>query len=373
MFLPGFLVVMAGLIIAGPWLTMVGARLLARRTSRPATLIAARRLADNPRAGFRSVSGLILALFVTSVAVGVIGTIVDQRGAPPDGPATSNMSLYLPKDASPARQALRSQLTGIPGVGGVVTVYERPRDWPIIDIGGWYAEGLARCSELAQHPDFGHCAPGAQVAAVFSDLTFHTPTAAADRVWPTATTTLDELAALPTYSVVVGTDGSASALERARTVLATGYPRERYAGTEAEWRAENANTLVGWQQLANVVILVSLTIAGCSLAVSVVGGITERKRPFSLLRLAGAALPVLRRVVLLESAVPLLAAAVVAVGVGFLAANLFLQAQMQYTLSPPGVGYYVLVIAGLVAALGIIAATLPLLRRVTGPETVRND
>ncbi len=59
---------MAGLVVAGPWLTMVGSRLLARRTSRPATLIAGRRLADNPRAGFRAISGLILALFVTSVA-----------------------------------------------------------------------------------------------------------------------------------------------------------------------------------------------------------------------------------------------------------------------------------------------------------------
>ena len=51
-----------------------------RRASRPATLIAARRLADNPQAGFRAVSGLVLALFVNSVAIGVITTIVADRG-----------------------------------------------------------------------------------------------------------------------------------------------------------------------------------------------------------------------------------------------------------------------------------------------------
>src|ERR1019366_3290682 len=62
-YLPGFLLIMAGLIIAGPWLTMAGSRVMARRTSRPARLIAARRLADSPRAGFRAISGLILALF----------------------------------------------------------------------------------------------------------------------------------------------------------------------------------------------------------------------------------------------------------------------------------------------------------------------
>ena len=35
-FMPGFALIMIGLVIAGPWLTMAGARVLARRASRPA-------------------------------------------------------------------------------------------------------------------------------------------------------------------------------------------------------------------------------------------------------------------------------------------------------------------------------------------------
>lgn len=58
-FAPGILLVLTGLVIAGPWLTMARARLLARRTSRPALLVAGRRLADDPKAGFRAVSGLV--------------------------------------------------------------------------------------------------------------------------------------------------------------------------------------------------------------------------------------------------------------------------------------------------------------------------
>ena len=73
-FVPGFLLIMIGLVIAGPWLTMTGARIMARRASRPSALIAARRLADNPRAAFRAVSGLVLALFITTVAVAGITT-----------------------------------------------------------------------------------------------------------------------------------------------------------------------------------------------------------------------------------------------------------------------------------------------------------
>ncbi len=70
----GFLLIIVGMVIAGPWLTMVVARVMARRTSRPSALIAARRLADDPRTAFRAVSGLVLALFITTVAVVAITT-----------------------------------------------------------------------------------------------------------------------------------------------------------------------------------------------------------------------------------------------------------------------------------------------------------
>jgi hypothetical protein len=89
--------------------------------------------------------------------------------------------------------------------------------------------------------------------------------------------------------------------------------------------------------------------------------------------LSGVPLRVLRRVVALESAVPLLVVAAVAIAIGFLAAQLFLRAQMDYTLRPPGVDYYLIVLGGLAASLGIIASTLPLLERITRPETVRNE
>jgi predicted lysophospholipase L1 biosynthesis ABC-type transport system permease subunit len=143
--------------------------------------------------------------------------------------------------------------------------------------------------------------------------------------------------------------------------------------TEDDFNTDSTKTMAQWQQLANVVILTSLPIAGSSLAVSVAGGLAERKRPFSLLRLTGAPLRVLRQVVALESAVPLLIAATVAIGTGFVAAQLFLRAQMDYSLRPPGVAYYVIVLAGLAVSLGIIASTLPLLERITGPETARNE
>ena len=73
-FASSFLIILVGLFIAGPWLTMAAAQGMARWTSRPATLLAARRIGDDPRAAFRAVSGLVLALFITTVAVVAITT-----------------------------------------------------------------------------------------------------------------------------------------------------------------------------------------------------------------------------------------------------------------------------------------------------------
>ena len=125
--------------------------------------------------------------------------------------------------------------------------------------------------------------------------------------------------------------------------------------------------------MTNVVILVSLIIAGCSLAVSVTARVNDRKRPFSLLRLTGVPLGVLRGVVALEAAVPLLVISVLSAGMGFLTAGLFLNSQLGETLRPPGPEYYVIVVAGLVASLAIIGSTLPLIERITGPEVARNE
>ncbi|MFY9672552.1 MAG: FtsX-like permease family protein, partial [Trebonia sp.] len=128
-----------------------------------------------------------------------------------------------------------------------------------------------------------------------------------------------------------------------------------------------------YQQLANVVILVSLPIAGCTLAAGIAAGLADRKRPFSLLRLTGARLATLRRVVALEGAVPLLAVAAVAIGTGFGAAALYATEAQNHPMVAPGVEYYLLTAGGIVVSLGIIAATFPLLARITGPEVARNE
>ncbi|MEV4120167.1 FtsX-like permease family protein [Micromonospora sp. NPDC049645] len=366
-FLPGLLLIMAGLVFAGPWLTMVGARVMARYANRPATLIAARRLADNPKAGFRAISGIMLALFVTSVAVGVITTIVDNRGPAPIGSTDAGTVTTVFDETMPSvPDPLVAELRAISGVRSATAIRENPN---IMDGG---EVGVIACVDLPSA--YGRCADGANVIEVPFGLSRWRESASPATVWPAASFTLDELQRLPVGAMVVGTDGSAAAVERVRTVLEVAFPTFWVGpNVPGDFESDFADTLRGWEQLANVIIVASLALGGCSLAVSVIGGLTERRRPFSLLRLSGAPVRVLRRVVALESAVPMLAVAAVAIGMGLLAAHLFLRAQMDYTLVAPQPRFYAIVVVGLAACLGVIASTLPLLERITGPETARSE
>ncbi|MFU8851492.1 FtsX-like permease family protein [Micromonospora sp. SL1-18] len=380
-YLSGFVLIMIGLVLAGPWLTMVGARVLAGRASRPATLIAGRRLADNPQAGFRSVSGLIVALFVTSVATGTITTFVANRGAPRTDSvaATSLPKRFGPEEGSaPTADQIPAGLSTIPGVRSVTVVRANPEPMPTdADPAAYQAwwPGVITCAELDRLAVFGSCPAGAQVAAVPGDLIGMRAfdlTNDDTYVWAAADIAPADVDRQPILSVVVDTT-SRSAFEQARTMLINAFPLGRFPVSIGEWESNSRRQMNQFQQLANVIMLASLPIAGCSLAVSVAGGLSDRKRPFSMLRLTGMQLRTLRRVVALETVVPLLLVAAVAIGMGFLAAHLFLRAQLGYTLLAPGMSFYLMVAGGLAVSLGIIASTLPLLRRITGPETARNE
>jgi hypothetical protein len=118
----------------------------------------------------------------------------------------------------------------------------------------------------------------------------------------------------------------------------------------------------GMPTRALTMILISLPIAGCTLAAGIAAGLADRKRPFSLLRLTGARLATLRQVVALEGAIPLLAVAAVAIGVGFAGAAMFATMSQNRPMVAQGPGYYLLTAGGLIVSLGIIAATFPLAR-----------
>jgi hypothetical protein len=396
-----FALILVGLFIAGPWLTMAAARAMARWTSRPGTLIAARRIADDPKAAFRAVSGLVLALFVTTVAAVAIatqdvkdvtrfGTVAESNMLSEQVAAESpNSSAVTGGGAAAPAAPLAAGLDAIHGVQGTVVVRLDPGltiPGRFHDLGGDgnghfspVPASVMSCVQLATVPALGRCPAGAATAAfpaaALGEYGVLDDSILTGVTWPAADVPAARLDSLGVDSIYVGTDGSTAAIEQARTLLenSRAYPVLSAPSTLSDIVKQDNSTHNAYQQLASVVILISLLIAGCTLATGIAAGLADRKRPFSLLRLTGARLGTLRRVVALEGAVPLLSVAAVAIGAGFAGAAMFASEAQNHPMVAPGISYYLLTGAGIIVSLGIIAATFPLLERITGPEVARNE
>ena len=52
---------------------------------------------------------------------------------------------------------------------------------------------------------------------------------------------------------------------------------------------------------------------------------------------------------------------------------MFATEAQNHPMVAPGSAYYLLTAGGIIVSLGIIAATFPLLARITGPEVARNE
>ena len=378
--LVGFALLIVGLVLAGPWFTTAGSRIMANRANRPATLIAGRHLLDNPKAAFRFVSGLVIALFVASAAIGALSSVTQVTGGGSTNASLSTLAdpfcTYSTTDCPTASvvasvpPSVLNELRATPGVHGVAVVHEAPNQTQ-----EGRSFGVVACDELAETPAIGRCAPRTSVASVgyfLSKVLGHTANASTT-TWPSWNLSATQLASLPVSAVVVATNGSSGAIERVRTELERAFPLQGTPVTVEALGPSTARLLTMIQAMTDVIIVASLIIAACSLAVNIAAGLTERRRPFSLLRLTGVPRKLLHRVVTLESALPLLLVAAVSIVVGLLAAALYLHSQVGLAFSLPGFSYWITVIGGLAASMAIIAATFPILDRITGPEIARNE
>ena len=236
--------------------------------------------------------------------------------------------------------------------------------------------GVVACDQLAKTPAIGKCAPGATVASIgyfLSNLLGHNSNASST-VWPSADLSVANVARLPVDAVVVATTGSLELPLNGYGPRSNGsFPSREHRSPSRRLDPSNARLLTMIQDMTDVIIVASLIIAACSLAVNIVAGLGERKRPFSLLRLTGVPTALLHRVVALESALPLLLVAAVSIVVGLVSAALYLHSQVGIAFRIPGIAYWATVLGGLAASLAIIASTFPILNRITGPEVARNE
>jgi hypothetical protein len=408
---PGLILTMIALVIVGPLLTEWAALLFGKTVSGSSALLASRRLADNPKGAFRAVSGLVLAVFLGTM-VGALVPAVNATESTPTAGALSNILIGQVGLPAATGQKLISGIGAIPGAT-VFPLYESPQQQGGTSPGGASAAGggqkgnahpgsgpanggnvtnpkvyysnmvVVSCASMRAIGALGQCAPGLTAVQTVDDSLFDDNPTYQTKAFVSASDQgySGNLTKLGLQSVFVKVNSS-TALERVRTYLALNAPPRvgggygssptppRTFGETLQIRIARATT---FERIMYAAVALTLIVAGCSLAVTVGGGLVDRKRPFTLLRVGGSPVSVLSRVVILEAAVPLVAATLVAAGIAYgTSVMAFLRLAPAGTAIPQlGRDYYTIMGIGLLVACCVIVLTLPLLRRMTAPSTVR--
>ena len=349
----GIFMVMFGLVIAGSWLTSRLSQLFARRTNNATTLLASRRIAGHSRKIFRSVSGLVLALFAGSFYLAAVSGIdnlniqsIKDNGYSQLKPQTAMvLSQSLPDNFI---EILRQQSY----IKSAATIRETKEG------------SLIPCRDLATYTK--HSCPSGTSENDFARLNFVDKT-----VDSVSVVSESEALAQESFSAYLVTLDNSTSIDKLRSLAIAQTPvvSEVYVadGTRAQ-KPVISPVVKDLAALTYVGIGITLFVAVASLIVSTVGGLLERRKSLFTLRLGGMTLGQMKRVVLIESLIPLIGTSVLAAGAGIWVAKIFLEVFSSTVRVSLSATYFAIVIGSLVLAVIGIWLVLPMLKRITSLE-----
>ena len=403
-----FAAIIGGIAFAGPWLTAVVGRILGWVARGPAALLAARRLADDPRGSFGAIAGVIMAVFVASAffSFAAYATMASGRWTAPLRPGEVQANLT----SESSGHAVVSRLASVPGVVSVLPVP------PVLlgDIANVaYLAWVVPCDKLLAAIDLPGAVcggalihtsgPGGLPDASYPVVTFDgtgnpiTPPAGQPQTQLRAdSTTVSPLvpgssdqplgfpqlivdpsalgaaaADLPFTQLYVTTDGTAAAAERVRAAVQGIDPWARVLLSN-----DPVDATPQYAEVARIVglgLIGSLALAGCSLAVATTTGLLQRRRQFVLLRAAGMPISRLRALVLLQAGVPLVVVSTVSAALGVAVAQGVLRIGGAPSVPLPDLSLVAVLVASLAVAMGVVTATLPAVDRLTRPQSLRSE
>ena len=350
------LLVMFGLILAGGWLTNKLSLLAARWANNASMLIAGKRTAVHSRTIFRSVSGVVLALFAgsfyltaTSGIEGLNAQAIKDNGFSQLKRGTAIViGRSLPGDMAEQLQQ-KSYITS------VATIYPR-EDGDAI-----------RCQDLAkytEHTCLNNARPDQFALLNFDKPVVKNVSLINDKV---------DTNGVKEYLVTLKSDNDIEKLRTLVTAKANQYDLTyAVSGTDAKKPHINP-TIREFADLAYVGIGVTLFVAVASLIVSTIGGLMERRRSLYTLRLSGMRLAQLKRLVMVESVAPLLTTSILSCGFGVWTGAVFtstFSTTLKPVLTPT---YFAIVGIGLAAAIIGIYLILPMVDKLTRVEANQTE
>lgn len=350
------LLVMFGLILAGGWLTNKLSLLAARWANNASMLIAGKRTAVHSRTIFRSVSGVVLALFAGSFYLTATSGIegLNAQAVKDNGFSQLKRGTAIVIGRS-LPGGMAEQLQQKSYITSVATIYPR-EDGDAI-----------RCQDLAKYTE--HTCPNNARPDQFALLNFDAP------VVKNVSLINDKVDTngAKEYLVTLKSDNDIEKLRTLVTAKANQYDLT-YAVSGTDSKKPHINpTIREFADLAYVGIGVTLFVAVASLIVSTIGGLMERRRSLYTLRLSGMRLAQLKRLVMVESVAPLLTTSILSCGFGVWTGAVFtstFSTTLKPVLTPT---YFAIVGIGLAAAIIGIYLILPMVDKLTRAEANQTE
>ena len=350
------LLVMFGLILAGGWLTNKLSLLAARWANNASMLIAGKRTAVHSRTIFRSVSGVVLALFAGSFYLTATSGIegLNAQAVKDNGFSQLKRGTAIVIGRS-LPGGMAEQLQQKSYITSVATIYPR-EDGDAI-----------RCQDLAKYTE--HTCPNNARPDQFALLNFDAP------VVKNVSLINDKVDTngAKEYLVTLKSDNDIEKLRTLVTAKANQYDLT-YAVSGTDSKKPHINpTIREFADLAYVGIGVTLFVAVASLIVSTIGGLMERRRSLYTLRLGGMRLAQLKRLVMVESAAPLLITSILSCSLGVWTGAVFtstFSTTLKPVLTPT---YFAIVGLGLLTAIIGIYLILPMVDKLTRAEANQTE
>lgn len=391
-----FLLMMVSLLTSGAYLTYCLARVVDRVGQRATVLMATKRMRMLARPIFSSVSGVVLALFVGSFFISSVTSVretyrqeyssqssyVDLKNKE-SLPETVRYSYYAAYETSADFlktnvSKLRQQPQTAKLIKDVVYLDYFQADYEKLEnAADMIAGDVYSCQQLAELTQLSCPDNLASTARVVVSYKSEDDETMEHVIVPESELPVGETKYSRTAVLVLNNAADNYQMRLLiENQIAEQARQTDYRGN-IEFADEEFDPVSQVSDLINLVMMgtgLTIVIGGISLAVATIGGFFERKKSFSNLRLMGVDIQILNRVVLFEAIVPLLLASVVAITAGILTTR-YLVAVMSEKFVFAGLGwdYALLVVVSLLAAVGLVLAILPIMKRITQLDANRSE
>ena len=364
-----FLSTMLGLLWAGPLLTCWAARAARRRARTAAQVMGLGRLVQHPRAAFRAVGGMVVALYAVTLFAVAITAAAGVPGVR-TGPGRLNPQALFTTPATADPAALDSVLGRLRAVPGVTTA---SLGYPQAPQQGQKGRGprlILPVEDARALGAAGADSPTGWVSVDWNWLLGERADPAPAQAPQTDGPSAGSPSAAGAPVLLVATDGGPGAVERARTAMVSAvgadlvsYPVSRYDIRAVQAAAtENQFAALGY-----IGILIAAGVSTASLAVSTVSSLLARRRVLGLLRLTGMPHAALRRVVAYETLLPVATVLALSIGAAAYTAWVLITGVSARSIGWPAGSYYAVVGACLaLVGAAVLASARAATRMVSG-------